>query len=86
MASPNIPQRDPESGGADQGPYTPTAGNTESYADTDRFGSTQKGETTDIAFLANPQNHVADSPWGVNAPAGGIHPPETPDIPVTEGE
>jgi hypothetical protein len=83
MASPNIPQREPESGAADQGPYTPTAGSSESYADTDRFGSTQKGETINIML---PQNRWNDSVWGVNGPSGGINSPETPDIPATTGE
>ena len=75
--------QDPESGGADQAGYTPTAGDTRDNADTDRFGTTQKGRTTQIM---TPQNKVADPVWGVNAPAGGIHPPLPPEIPVTEGE
>jgi len=86
MASPNIPQRDPESGGADQGPYTPTSGSSEPYADTDRFGATQKGRTVDISVATSPQNKVSDSVWGVNNYAGGKNAPETPEIPVTKGE
>ena len=77
------PQRDPESGGADQAGYTPTSGSSVPYADTDRFGSTQKGQTLNIML---PQNHVADPVWGVNAPAGGKNPPLPPEIPVTLGE
>jgi hypothetical protein len=83
MASPNIPQRDPESGGADQAGYTPTAGDSQPYADTNRFGTTQKGQTLNIMI---PQNKVSDPVWGVNAPAGGKNPPLPPDIPVTLGE
>ena len=72
-----------ESGGADQAGYTPTAGDARPYADTDRFGKTQKGDTKDIML---PQNRWGDPIWGVNAPSGGIHPPENPDIPATTGE
>ena len=84
MAS--IPQtwaKDAESGGADQGHYTPTAGDARPYADTDRFGSTQKGETQNITL---PLNLVSDPVWGVNNYAGGINTPEAPQIPVTLGE
>jgi hypothetical protein len=83
MAGPPSAAKDPESGGADQGPYTPTAGDSSTYADTDRFGSTQKGDVSQIMI---PQNKVSDPVWGVNAPAGGIHPPLPPEIPVTEGD
>jgi hypothetical protein len=83
-----IPQtwaKDPESGGADQSHYTPTAGDARPYADTDRSNGarSQRGDTESIML---PQNRWDDPIWGVNAPAGGIHPPETPDIPATTGE
>ena len=79
------PQRDPESGGADQAGYTPTSGSSVPYADTDRSitGSRKPAFTSQIM---TPQNHVADPAWGVNAPAGGKNPPMAPEIPVTLGE
>ena len=83
MTQANIPQRDPESGGADQPGYTPTAGDSRPFADTDRFGKTQVGETRNIML---PQNLVSDPVWGVNGYAGGIKDCEAPDIPVTKGE
>ena len=83
MTAANIPQRDPESGAADQGHYTPTSGDSQAYADTDRFGTTQTGRTMNIM---TPQNKVADPVWGVNAPAGGKNSPMAPEIPVTLGE
>jgi hypothetical protein len=53
------------------------------YADTDRRGTSELGETRNIQL---PQNLVSDPVWGINAPAGGINSPETPEIPVTKGE
>lgn len=75
--------KDAESGAADQGQYTPTKGDSRPYADTDRFGRTQVGDTTQIML---PQNKVSDSVWGVNGYAGGIKDCEAPEIPVTLGE
>ena len=87
MASPNIPQRDPESGGADQAGYTPTSGDSQPYADTDRLGKTiTEGRNFQIPMVVNPLNKVSDLVWGVNAPSGGKNPPLPPDIPVTLGE
>lgn len=80
----NIPQRDPESGGADQAHYTPTAGDSQEYADTDRFGKTITQNRTKP--IQTPQNKVADPVWGVNDYAGGIKECEAPEIPVTLGE
>jgi hypothetical protein len=82
----NIPQRDPESGASDQAGYTPTSGDAREYADTDRFGKTQKGQTSPVAYAVNPINKVSDLVWGVNAPSGGKNPPLPPDIPVAKGE
>lgn len=79
----NIPQRNPESGAAGGSHYTPTSGSAEPYADTNRFGSTQVGETRNIML---PQNMVSDPVWGVNGYAGGIKDCESPSIPVTKGE
>ena len=82
----DIPQtwaKDAESGGADQGHFTPPAGDARPYADTDRFGKTQTGDTKPIQ---SPQNKVSDPVWGVNDYAGGIKECETPQIPATLGE
>ena len=78
--------KDPESGASDQNHYVPTSGDSQPYADTDRFGKPQTGRTAAIPVLVNPQNKVSDSVWGVNGFAGGKNTPESPDIPVTEGE
>ena len=76
-----------ESGAADAPHYTPTAGSSVEYADTDRFGKTIiEGRNFPIPVLVNPQNKTSDSVWGVNGYAGGINTPESPDIPVTKGE
>jgi len=83
MTAANIPQRDPEDGAGDAQGHQMTAGDARPYADTDRFGSTQKGETQNITL---PLNLVSDPVWGVNNYAGGINPPEAPQIPVTLGE
>ena len=83
MAGPPSAAKDPESGGADQAGYTVTAGDSRPYADTDRFGSTQKGDVSQIMI---PNNKVSDPVWGVNAPAGGINAPLAPEIPTTRGE
>ena len=81
----NIPQRDPESGAADQGHYTPTRGNSEPYADIDRSISGSKPPPF-TSQITSPMNFVSDSPWGVNDYAGGLKDCETPSIPVTKGE
>ena len=85
MTAANIPQRDPESGGADQGPYTPTNGDARPYADADRSinGHRDPPFTSQIML---PNNKVSDPVWGVNAPAGGKNPPLPPEIPVTKGQ
>jgi hypothetical protein len=78
--------RDPEiAGNADTPSHSTTPGDAQPYADTDRFGTPQKGET---ASIMSPQNKVADPVWGVQAPAGGpvTNTPPAPDIPVTKGE
>ena len=85
MAGPPSAAREPESGAADQSGYTVTAGDSRPYADTDTsIGGAKKPDFT--SQIMTPQNKVADPVWGVNAPAGGIHPPLPPEIPVTEGE
>jgi hypothetical protein len=83
MAS--IPQtwaKDAESGAGIPG-HQMTAGDSRPYADTDRFGKSQLGDTKPIQ---SPQNKVSDPVWGVNDYAGGSNSPETPEIPVTKGE
>jgi len=82
MASPNIPQRDPETGGGEASKGFADSSSAQ-YADTDRHGRTQTGHTIDIRL---PQNLVSDPVWGVNVPAGGKNPPLPPEIRVTEGE
>ena len=74
--------KDPESGGGTTG-HQATAGDARPYADTDRFGKTQTGDTKPIQ---SPQNKVSDPVWGVNDYAGGINSPEPPEIPVTKGQ
>jgi hypothetical protein len=41
-------------------------------ADTDRFGSPIKGDTTPIMA---PQNKITDPVWGIQAPSGGKNRP-----------
>ena len=74
--------QDPESGAGEPG--HPTFGDSSSaqYADTNRFGKPQTGDT---ASILTPQNLVGVPVWGVNAPAGGGT-PAAPEIPVTKGE
>ena len=74
----NIPQRDPESGASDQAGYSPTSGDSQPYADTDRSigGSRTPGCTMNIMI---PQNKITDPVWGVNAPSGGKNPPMKPE-------
>ena len=77
--------REPESGGADQAGYTPTAGDARPYADADTSITGHKTPPF-TSQIMTPQNLVADPVWGVNAPAGGINAPMAPEIPVTKGE
>lgn len=67
--------QDPESGAGDAQGHPTTPGDSRPYADTDRFGTTQKGETHDISL---PMNRVTDPVWGVQEPTGGV--PEAPEI------
>ena len=72
--------RDPETGGADS-PSHATTNNVDSapYADTNRFGRTQTGDTTPIK---GPRNHITDDVWGANDTAGGSNAPDAPGIVV----
>jgi hypothetical protein len=71
----------PESGGADAQGHQATPGDSRPYADTNRFGKTQTGDTKPIQ---KPQNLVSDPVWGIQAPVGGV--PADPEIRVTKGE
>lgn len=76
--------RDPEiAGSADTPSHPTTAGDSRPYADTDRFGKTQTGDTANIQAA---QNLVSDPVWGVNNYAGGKNPPEKPQVPAAKGE
>lgn len=77
--------QDPESGGGDPPGHQKTAGDSQPYADTDRFGKTQVGPAY-LMPIQSPQNKVSDSVWGVNGTAGGPNAPLEPEIPVTKGE
>ena len=83
----SIPQtwaRDPEiAGSADTPAHPSTKGDARPYADTDRFGRTQTGDT---APIQPPKNKVSDPVWGINDYAGGEKTPESPEIPVAKGE
>ena len=79
----NIPQRDPETAGGVAGHAAENDSISAPYADADRFGSTQKGETTPIP---GPRNLVSDEVWGWNDTAGGANAPLAPEVPVTKGE
>ena len=79
----NIPQRDPETAGGGGPNRQGTPGSAEPYADTDRFGTTQKGDTMPIP---GPRNLVSDEVWGWNDTAGGANAPLAPEVPVTKGE
>lgn len=85
MTAPASAAREPESGGADQGPYTPTAGDARPYADADTSIGGHKMDNF-TSQIMTPQNLVSDPVWGVNAPAGGINAPLAPEIPTTRGE
>ena len=71
----------PESGAADSTAHRSTPGDSRPYADTDRFGKTQTGDTMPIQ---KPQNLVSDPVWGVQAPVGGT--PADPEVRVTKGQ
>ena len=74
--------QDPETGGGAQGNPTHGDSNSSQYADTNRFGKPQTGDT---APILTPQNKVSDPVWGVNGYAGGGT-PAAPEVPVTKGE
>jgi hypothetical protein len=67
--------RDPESGGGEGPAHPTTPGDSQPYADTNRFGKTQTGDTTPIK---GPMNRITDPVWGVQAPTGGT--PAAPEI------
>lgn len=67
--------QDPESGAGDAQGHPTTAGDSQPYADTDRFGKTQVGETRNIM---PPGNRITDPVWGIQAPTGGT--PADPEI------
>ena len=84
MASPSQSwAKDAESGGAYAAGHASGPDDSGAFADVDRFGTTQKGNPTPIR---TPQNKVSDPVWGINAPDGGVNPPDAPEIPVTKGE
>ena len=85
MSGPNQSwTRGAESGAGDAKGHPVTRGDSQPYADTDRFGKTQTGDT---APIMTPRNLVSDEPWGVNAPAGGTitNTVPNPEIPITKG-
>lgn len=67
---------------ADTPSHPTTNGDSRPYADTDRFGRTQTGDTTSVV---GPSNLVSDPVWGLNNSAGGKNPPLSPEIPVAKG-
>lgn len=76
--------RDPEiAASADTPSHPTTSGDSRPYADTDRFGKTQTGDTANIMAASN---LVSDPVWGVNNYAGGKNPPLSPEIPVAKGQ
>jgi hypothetical protein len=69
--------KDPEAGASDASGHPTTAGDARPYADTDRFGKTQTGDTKPITA---PLNRISDDVWGVNNTAGGTNGPGDPEI------
>lgn len=79
------PRGEAVSGAGDASGHQSTPGDSQPYADTDRFGGPQRGFT---APILTPENKVSDPVWGLQAPAGGqsTNTPWTPEIPVTKGQ